>query len=328
MGIKFACPHCGKSLNVKSNLAGRRGLCPHCRGRVDIPTTAVAEEPIPVAQAIAVAEAAATTAPVTRVVPSSRARTGVDQNVKAFEDLDPNSFLLERPQVALEPQQPTPFDWIADAPDAVWYVRNRSGGQYGPAVGDMMRAWLQEGRVSRECYVWREGWANWRQASDVFPHWLEPRANGMPPDQSPRLALAPALALAPWHPNPQVHKAISEARSSGNSQAAGQSQVPGNLVGARTAEERSAPTSRTSPATAHGSSKTSSSPTSLLDTDLSLDPGARRNNATWLFVAILVFVMALSGVAITTVVFMIKKANDIKLPDAEEPAVPIRDPFS
>jgi hypothetical protein len=93
---------------------------------------------------------------------------------QAFEDLDPNSFLLDRPQVETATAHPAAFDWIADAPEAAWYVRNRAGGQYGPAVGSVMRTWLQEGRVSRHCYLWREGWANWRQANDVFPHLFNP----------------------------------------------------------------------------------------------------------------------------------------------------------
>jgi hypothetical protein len=37
MGIRVTCPKCGKQLNVKSFLAGKRGVCPDCRGRFDIP---------------------------------------------------------------------------------------------------------------------------------------------------------------------------------------------------------------------------------------------------------------------------------------------------
>src|SRR5947207_1658814 len=36
MGIKFRCPN-GHKLNVKSFLAGKRGICPHCGVGVDIP---------------------------------------------------------------------------------------------------------------------------------------------------------------------------------------------------------------------------------------------------------------------------------------------------
>jgi hypothetical protein len=32
-----------------------------------------------------------------------------------------------------------------------------------------MRSWIQEGRVSADSLVWREGWPDWREAQSVFP---------------------------------------------------------------------------------------------------------------------------------------------------------------
>ena len=61
-------------------------------------------------------------------------------------------------------------DPIAEAPAATWYVRPPSGGQYGPARGDVMRKWIAEGRVSGDSLVWREGWADWKNASQLFPN--------------------------------------------------------------------------------------------------------------------------------------------------------------
>lgn len=60
-------------------------------------------------------------------------------------------------------------DPLSEAPDAVWYVRPPSGGQYGPAASAIMRNWIQEGRVSADSLVWREGWPDWREAQSVFP---------------------------------------------------------------------------------------------------------------------------------------------------------------
>ena len=60
-------------------------------------------------------------------------------------------------------------DPIAEAPDAVWYVRPPTGGQFGPADGAIMRRWLNEGRVSADALVWREGWPDWQSAGPVFP---------------------------------------------------------------------------------------------------------------------------------------------------------------
>jgi hypothetical protein len=70
----------------------------------------------------------------------------------------------------MAPMAPTaPLDPIDEAPQAIWYVRPPSGGQYGPARGDVMRKWLGEGRVSPDSLVWREGWGDWRTATETFP---------------------------------------------------------------------------------------------------------------------------------------------------------------
>jgi len=62
-----------------------------------------------------------------------------------------------------------PLDALAQAPEAIWYVRPPSGGQYGPASSKVMQAWLAEGRITPDSQVWREGWKDWRQAIEVFP---------------------------------------------------------------------------------------------------------------------------------------------------------------
>ncbi len=54
MGIRFTCPDCTKRLNVKAFLAGKRGICPHCGAKVEIPYQTQPEE----------AAAAPTAAPV------------------------------------------------------------------------------------------------------------------------------------------------------------------------------------------------------------------------------------------------------------------------
>ena len=48
MGIRFYCPN-GHKLNVKSFLAGKRGICPHCGVRFEIPQQSVATNKIPTA---------------------------------------------------------------------------------------------------------------------------------------------------------------------------------------------------------------------------------------------------------------------------------------
>jgi len=306
MGIKFSCPHCGRSLHVKSNLAGRRGLCPHCGGRLEIPrsnsatptqpspTTAKpvmagsetpAKSPeIPRLDGGAKSPSAAFPAAATHKTPQVAGTSQPTARVlapQAFEDLDPNSFLLERPNVEFAGAQATVFDWIADAPEAVWYVRNRAGGQYGPAVGAVMRTWLHEGRVSRGCYVWREGWANWRQASDVFPHLFNP---------SPFVpAMEPAAPPSPRTAQPSVRASWSGPAAA----AAGM---------APTADGPNGP---------------------------ELPTSQRRRNSAALFAAILLFVLTVSGVAITTIAYFWKMSNEVQAPATEGDTVPeIRDPFA
>ena len=73
------------------------------------------------------------------------------------------------PPAPRNPPAPEPADPIAEAPEMIWYVRPPSGGQFGPAAGDLMRTWLSEGRVSADSLVWREGWRDWQEAGKVFP---------------------------------------------------------------------------------------------------------------------------------------------------------------
>jgi hypothetical protein len=37
MGIRFQCEHCQHALNLKSDLAGKKGICPKCKGKIRIP---------------------------------------------------------------------------------------------------------------------------------------------------------------------------------------------------------------------------------------------------------------------------------------------------
>jgi len=152
MGIKFHCPQ-GHKLNVKAFLAGKKGICPKCGTKLRIPEAsepalldseddesddAGAEAAVKSNGAGAVAAVAHVPAPAVSAGPA--------------------------PSVAASANDP-----IAEAPAAIWYVRPPTGGQYGPARGDVMRKWLSEGRVSSDSLVWREGWTDWQNAGKLFP---------------------------------------------------------------------------------------------------------------------------------------------------------------
>jgi len=161
MGIRFYCPQ-GHKLNVKSYLAGKRGFCPDCGAKLLIPDVSSEDGGEGRVPQMAPLEAAQDQEVIaTLVVPANAlplASTG------ELPGIDPEVVITVD-----EPQHAQIVDPIAEDPEAVWYVRLPSGSQYGPAGGDIFQTWLDEGRVVSDSLVWREGWAEWQTASQVFP---------------------------------------------------------------------------------------------------------------------------------------------------------------
>lgn len=238
MGIRFYCPQ-GHKLNVKSFLAGKKGFCPHCNAKVDIPlrstrpsskedkqNTVQSVMSVPVAGPTSHEGTGSThDAPLARPVstPSQGAPMALPISPQALASSSPSlaapvastgmagqtaapliskavptsgpspslampqpnapAGMKGAPSVPAVLSSPTPqpmgtnstpaaamSDPIAEAPHAVWYVRPSLGGQYGPASGDMLRQWIQQGRVAADSLVWRDGWPNWQPAASVLPH--------------------------------------------------------------------------------------------------------------------------------------------------------------
>jgi len=176
MGIKFHCDSCSKKLNVKAFLAGKRGICPHCGSKIVIPpepgaslAAGQAQAPSAVGALAAAAPAAASpaaTATAPRAVPTGPAPTAVPAGMVTR----PAPVSSAAPAAMAAPGPPSGVaDPVAEAPHSVWYVRPSSGGQFGPASGDIMRRWITEGRVAADSLVWREGWPDWKPAPEVFP---------------------------------------------------------------------------------------------------------------------------------------------------------------
>lgn len=283
MGIKFHCPN-GHKLNVKSFLAGKKGVCPECGVKIVIPETSepkrkrkqgVGRDGQPLADTTTLPnESMATAAPATIAVApmaavmntmpgaaapvSAVSPVAIPGMLPTMKSPTPGSFpspapvptgfpspvpvpgsfpgipnaapmpspmpMMTAPQglampaspmagaaaapfqtivpQAIAPQVPfagaaaapaaaTVADPITENPNATWYVRPPSGGQYGPARGDVMRKWIGEGRVSADSLVWREGWTDWLAANVIFPS-----LKGAPaPTETP--AAAPFLNTAP-----------------------------------------------------------------------------------------------------------------------------------
>ncbi len=154
MGIKFHCPN-GHKLNVKSFLAGKKGVCPKCGAKMRIPTASepalghseFVDSELDEEEGDASQHPAKSNGSGAVAAPAISAATTAEHGAGAAAADDP----------------------IAEAPAAIWYVRPPSGGQYGPARGEIMRRWITEGRVSSDSLVWREGWTDWQNAGKLFP---------------------------------------------------------------------------------------------------------------------------------------------------------------
>ena len=177
MGIRFACHVCQRRLNIKRELAGRRGICPVCAARIRIPlddceTSTPADERSPAAES-----------PASRVG-SSGDPLGDHPAEMRSDDLPPatdhvSPTVDSAPAVSPRPADPPSqadreaLDVLTEQPEATWYVRPPSGGQYGPATTELLRQWISEGRVAATALLWREGWPQWRDASEALPQYAD-----------------------------------------------------------------------------------------------------------------------------------------------------------
>lgn len=195
MGIRVTCPNCNKQLNVKSFLAGKRGVCPECKTKFDIPAgsehNVVLEvedvepsldlrhverprEPAPVYAPVApqapvfpqVAPAAPyagsappASYPFPAAVPAAAVATVAAVGLPAAGPVSP-------PMVA--PYAAAPADPIAEAPHASWHICSATGERYGPVLGQVLRQWITERRLAADSLIWRDGWAQWQRADQVF----------------------------------------------------------------------------------------------------------------------------------------------------------------
>ena len=138
MGIRFYCPN-GHKLNVKSFLAGKRGICPKCGVKLVIPEASAPD----------LAEA------------TNKSPTG-------------HKFLSDDANKDTAPAKTVAKSQSED--DAHWYLCPPSGGQYGPVNTETMDEWIEDGRVTSDSLVWRNGWADWKSAGQVFPSLPKPKA--------------------------------------------------------------------------------------------------------------------------------------------------------
>jgi hypothetical protein len=179
MGIRFNCPN-GHKMNVKDFQAGRTGICPVCGVKMRIPHESTRpssrqEQSSPQGGGIAITEA-----PEAEPVGKGLGPVFPDMKTGTAPPPIPSTVGAKL------------CDPLAEGGAVVWYVRPVSGGQYGPAGADVMRAWLAEGRIGSDSFVWREGWQDWQVAVDVFPQLSPTRP-------IPDIGVVPDLAVGAVH---------------------------------------------------------------------------------------------------------------------------------
>jgi len=172
MGIRFLCPN-GHKLNVKSFLAGKRGICPQCDAKFLVP------------------------------------EASGEQAVAVEEPVLDSGDLLDRGYD--EPPLPPPMPAVQVSagaelpPTEVWYVRTPAGDQFGPANADVMRGWVAEGRVAVDSWVWRTGWAEWKTGGQAISF-----LNG-PPPQAMTQPVVPTMPTAPIADAPMPELPVANA---------------------------------------------------------------------------------------------------------------------
>lgn len=241
MGIRFQCPN-GHKINVKSFLAGKRALCPECGVKVVVPMEAEAAPALSLATlpgssgpgsngtsaapGVGKQPVGGTAANVAAPAAKATVATAAPVSARPAQPIASPAFNLNLAAAAavvsapVSPVVPAPpvfgiADPIAEAPQAVWYVRPRTGGQFGPAPGDIFRQWIAQRRVTGDSLVWRDGWTDWRVASEVLPQLsakAPPAFAGMPGVPTPAVAM-PGHAVATSAADPSSSQATKYIRS-------------------------------------------------------------------------------------------------------------------
>lgn len=144
MGIRCLCPN-GHRLHVKSDLAGRRGVCPDCGVKF----------PIPLASTLGAKDR---TAPAEMPQPFA----------KATHELDAEAEVAEQ-DVAIESDELSLDALLAGGKHLTWKVKHPSGGEYGPADAETFRLWFREGRIPPDALLRRSDWDRWQRMGDCSP---------------------------------------------------------------------------------------------------------------------------------------------------------------
>jgi hypothetical protein len=207
MGIRFSCPN-GHRLNVKTFLAGKRGICPDCGARFTIPqetvpgcegrkrSNGVEGNPVKNPDPNSIFESAASTShPDTNI--SSAIPVAEPIAVRENETMSPSHTRASQPTVDGQPAEPAQpdrtdqrsmhpiaptcatattgasTDTVVKSGQPEWFVQISDGQRFGPADTETILDWVRQGRVAPDNLVFQRGWAAWKTAEKVFPEFPE-----------------------------------------------------------------------------------------------------------------------------------------------------------
>jgi hypothetical protein len=164
-------------MHVKDFQAGKRGKCPHCNKSFRIPVEST-DYSIPIldGKSESMADAPArSTAVVAKSVdketrtPSQSAPSNPTESPAASSAKQQSDKRSSLPSGANTSNPQTIPNAFATAPNAAWYVRPPSGGQYGPADQQLLQLWILENRVTGDSLLWREGQTQWIPSATLLP---------------------------------------------------------------------------------------------------------------------------------------------------------------
>lgn len=202
MGICFFCPN-GHPLNVKTELAGKVGLCPKCKVKMRIPLQSMREvddkeyRGQPTAEAV-VTEDKRRKSDSERAGDQGKAQGEFQNPVKGAgeRDLPPtgesmNDLIRQVAEGSTRPPQERKrgsfvetmsLGELSNAPDVLWYVISPEGQKYGPAQGPVLLSWINERRVGPKTLLLRTGWNAPLEAGQVFPEIVKKFGGNNGPD--------------------------------------------------------------------------------------------------------------------------------------------------
>lgn len=164
-------------MHVKDFQAGKRGKCPHCNKSFRIPVEST-DYSIPIldgkSESIANAPARSTAVVKKSIdketrTPSQSAPSNETQSRAASSTKQQGDKRPSLPSGANTSNPQTIPSAFAAAPNAAWYVRPPSGGQYGPADQQLLQLWIRENRVTGDSLLWREGQTQWIPSATLLP---------------------------------------------------------------------------------------------------------------------------------------------------------------